>query len=556
MVPAQNYVTVSRRPLDVEDYIDLVRRHRSWIVGPTFAGLVIAIVVAFLWPDTYKSTASLRITPQTVPERLVPSVSLELNERVSSLRTAILSRNFLLPLIQRLNLYPRIRSRSSSEDAFDRMQKDIKIDSVMDTSGKQYASAFQISFTYTDRFQARAVVEALVTQFMSENVRVQKEAASTTQGFMSEEVKGAQTRVDQLQQEVAKFQTENQGKLPEEASFNQTQLNNVQMQLGEINQRISTIQQNKNSLDSNLGSERRMLELVSQGSEESAPAQTARNSNLLNLQNKLRDAEVGYEALKSRYTAKNPVVKETAAGIEVLRRELARLRAQDEAEQAQAQAEAAASAESQKKGLTPIQAQNVQAAKGRIQQLQAQMQNADSALAEVAKEKRDLEKRQEEYLARINGSPWIAQQFAGMNSELMLAKERLNEQKRKELATETATNLEARGGGEQLEVLDGATLPTTPVDPNRYMFAFGGICIGALAGLVLAGAKEARDSSLKNLKDVRAYTNLPVLSSIPLLENALLVRRKRRLYWLAWSSAVIVGVMAMGLSVLYYYHGQ
>jgi hypothetical protein len=45
---------------------------------------------------------------------------------------------------------------------------------------------------------------------------------------------------------------------------------------------------------------------------------------------------------------------------------------------------------------------------------------------------------------------------------------------------------------------------------------------------MLAAAKEVKDASLKNLKDVRAYTNLPVLSSIPLLENALLVRRKRR----------------------------
>jgi hypothetical protein len=57
---------------------------------------------------------------------------------------------------------------------------------------------------------------------------------------------------------------------------------------------------------------------------------------------------------------------------------------------------------------------------------------------------------------------------------------------------------------------------------------------------------------LKNLKDVRAYTNLPVLSSIPLLENGLLVRRKRRLFWLAWSSAVMVGVAAMAAALYYY----
>ena len=74
-----------------------------------------------------------------------------------------------------------------------------------------------------------------------------------------------------------------------------------------------------------------------------------------------------------------------------------------------------------------------------------------------------------------------------------------------------------------------------------------------MLGIVIAGAREMKDTSLKNLKDVRAYTNLPVLSSVPLLENALLVRRKRRLFWLAWSSAFIFGTAAMSGSAYYYY---
>jgi hypothetical protein len=77
-----------------------------------------------------------------------------------------------------------------------------------------------------------------------------------------------------------------------------------------------------------------------------------------------------------------------------------------------------------------------------------------------------------------------------------------------------------------------------------------------MLGLCLAGAHEVKDSTMKGLKDVRAYSNLNILSSIPLLENALLVRRKRRLTWLAWSSAMIVGVMVMSSSVYYYYWGH
>jgi hypothetical protein len=65
-----------------------------------------------------------------------------------------------------------------------------------------------------------------------------------------------------------------------------------------------------------------------------------------------------------------------------------------------------------------------------------------------------------------------------------------------------------------------------------------------------------KDTSLKNLKDVRAYTNLPVLSSVPLLENALLVRRKRRLFWLAWSASFIFGTLAMSASMYYHFFGR
>ena len=62
MTPSQQYLTISRRALDVEDYIDIVRRHTSWIMGPLFAGLVISCVVAFMLPNTYVSTAVMRIS--------------------------------------------------------------------------------------------------------------------------------------------------------------------------------------------------------------------------------------------------------------------------------------------------------------------------------------------------------------------------------------------------------------------------------------------------------------------------------------------------------------
>src|SRR5687768_17366843 len=100
MAGVLNQVSVTRRPPDVEDYIDMLRRYRSWIIGPMYLGLVIATVIAFLWPDTYVSSATMRITPQQVPDKLVPSVlHSQMSERLNQMRVEILSRNSLAEII-------------------------------------------------------------------------------------------------------------------------------------------------------------------------------------------------------------------------------------------------------------------------------------------------------------------------------------------------------------------------------------------------------------------------------------------------------------------------
>src|SRR5216684_1861663 len=134
MAAPQNFVSVSRRPPDVEDYIDMLRRYRSWLIGPMFAGLVIAVVVAYMWPDTYESSAVMRITPQQISERLVPTVvNMQMQQRLTAMQQQILSRGSLSELILRpaLNLYPRERAKLPMEDIIQDMRlKAIKIQMV------------------------------------------------------------------------------------------------------------------------------------------------------------------------------------------------------------------------------------------------------------------------------------------------------------------------------------------------------------------------------------------------------------------------------------------
>ncbi len=107
--------------------------------------------------------------------------------------------------------------------------------------------------------------------------------------------------------------------------------------------------------------------------------------------------------------------------------------------------------------------------------------------------------------------------------------------------------------GERLELNEEASLPQTPTEPKRPLIILAGVGVGLILGVFMVGAREVKDTSLKNLKDVRAYTQLPILGSIPLLENDLVVRRRRRLSWLAWATACLLGLVVMSGSVVYYY---
>jgi hypothetical protein len=157
------------------------------------------------------------------------------------------------------------------------------------------------------------------------------------------------------------------------------------------------------------------------------------------------------------------------------------------------------------------------------------------------------------YQLKLAATSGIEATYAEMISNQRAASEKYQILESKQQLTEQNGELLQRKAGENLDVLDPPSLPVQPAKPNRWVIVGTGTAIAFIIGLGLAGLQEAKDTSLKNLKDVRAYTNLPVLSSIPLLENTMLVRRKRRLAYLGWSAAVIMGMLAVSASLYYHY---
>jgi capsular polysaccharide biosynthesis protein len=77
-----------------------------------------------------------------------------------------------------------------------------------------------------------------------------------------------------------------------------------------------------------------------------------------------------------------------------------------------------------------------------------------------------------------------------------------------------ATALEQRQQGEQFHVMDAANLPEEPIFPNRKIFAGCGLFGGLVLGLLIAGWLEYRDTSVRNERDIWAFTKLSTLAMI------------------------------------------
>jgi polysaccharide chain length determinant protein (PEP-CTERM system associated) len=559
MASPQNYVNVSRRPPDIEDYIDILRRYRSWILGPMFAGLVLAVVVAFMWPDTYISQAVMRITPQQVPENLIPSVlNTQMAERLNQLQQEILSRTSLQELIQRpsLDLYKRERQRLPLEDVIQDMRNKYIQIRMMDPTGsgeRRVASAFLIQFSYSDRYKAQQVVRELVTKFTEQNVTVQRNQATLTSTFLNDELKTAKEDLDARDAEILKFKSENQGRLPEQLPTNIQALQGLRMELSQINEAISRDNQEKMFQESALQSLKNQMSFISNNLEDTVGNQTAavKNERLIRLNQAIQDGKSNLAGLKQSFTEDYPDIKTMQARLASLEKERDDLEKQEIE-----QAAAAPAVPTSRKVANPQMQRSLQDVQTQIAATQVRIQAATMDVEERTRRRAEVQKQHDAIQSRIELSPQLDQKYAALLRDYDLAKQNYSEMVKHREASNTAQNLEEHKAGQNLEVLDPASLPEAPSEPNRLAIAGIGTMLGLVAGVLLAGGREVKNTSLKNLKDVRAYTNLPVLSSIPLLENGLLVRRKRRLFWLAWSSAIIIGSIAMSGSAYYYYFGH
>jgi polysaccharide chain length determinant protein (PEP-CTERM system associated) len=484
---------LGHREMTLQDYAGILKR-RFWLIsGSALLFMGIGLGIAHILPPQYVSQTLVLIEQQKVPENYVkPVVDEDLGARLASMKEQILSRSRIEPIIERYNLYGG--SQTNMDDRIDITRKAIGINPIQ--AGSRGMPGFFISFKARDARTAQLVCGDITSLFVSANLNAREESAEGTTDFLKQQLEEAKRNLDDQDAKLAEFEKKNIGRLPGQTiqlgsmsfasgSANESTLQALTTQLDAVNQTVSRLQQDDTFLEA-------MLAQQSQESSRTDPA-TGRSEDTLKTQ--LKDALTQQASLETLYTPDYPDVIAIKRRIADLRAEIARDSAAPPKE-----------AKEEKPGKSSDTPQ--------LQQLKAQLRAEKQSMAAAKLEQTRLQQMVRSYEEKIEASPMLEEEYKQITRDHETALQFYNALLTKMNESSMATALEHRQQGEQFRVMDAPNLPDEPTFPNHRNFAGGGFAAGLALGLLLSALLEYRDTSMRNERDVWAFTKLPTLAVV------------------------------------------
>ena len=302
---------------NLRDHLAVLSRRRGLALGVGGALLLIAVLVAVLLPPVYRSTATILIKEQEIPQELVRStVTSFADERIQVISQQVMTRATLLDMVDKYGLYGKARQRETSEEILDRMRSDIKLTPISaDVTDRRTGSpvkstiAFTLSYDSEVAGNAQKIANELTTLFLNENVENRQQKAAETTTFLDEELVRVSNHVSELEKQLSDYKLKNQGRTPELSQTNQVGSERTYDDAQRIEREIAFLGERKASLQRQL-------------------AQTKPNLAVQGAAGAIADPQDRLVALQSQLAGLVGTYSEEHPDIKRLRREIANLKAQ------------------------------------------------------------------------------------------------------------------------------------------------------------------------------------------------------------------------------------
>jgi polysaccharide chain length determinant protein (PEP-CTERM system associated) len=490
---------------------------RKWLALVVFAPpFVAAIGLIFSMPPLYRSTASVLVERQQVPEAFVrPTVTSDVETRLRTISQEVLSRSRLDALITRFGLYADLRKIRSNEEIVERMRSDIRLDlKGTDVRARSATIAFAVSYRGSAPDTVAQVTNTLASFFIEENLKDRERQAGGTADFLKGQVAETRKKLDDLETRVSGFRKRYLGELPQQMQANLVTFENLNSQL-------------RLNLDSQIrAAERRdaltalLAEAASSpqafGAPAGAPAlNESHAARLVRLRQELASA-------RARLTDEHPTVVRLKAQL-----------AATEGEPPDSPSDATANLLPSSPYALRLR-ETLRATESDVKVLKAEEQRLRGAIAA--------------YQARLENTPKREQEFQELSRDYEAAKQLYDSLGKRYEEAQLAESMEQRQKGERFRVLDPAIASQTPAAPNRLSL----FLVSLVLSLGLAGGAavlaEMLDTSFHSVNELREFSIVPVLVSIPRIVTGVDRRRQQQRFRLAAAGAMLGLVLIAGAS--------
>jgi polysaccharide biosynthesis transport protein len=513
-------------------------RHRlvpMLIVGGSV--LCAAVAAALLWPPTYRSTGTILIEQQEIPDEYVHSAITTLaDERVQTISQRVMTSGNLLEIIRKYNLYSEGTQNKSREAIVAEMRNDIKLAmisaEVMDPRqgrATRATLAFSVSYSAKSPKVAAAVANELTSLYLRQNLETRNEQAAGAVKFLSEEAERIGTQVTQLEQQLTDFKEKHEKNLPEDAQLNIQLTSRASDDLRDLDSRIRALDQQILFLDGQLG--------------QISPTSTLygdTGQRVLGAKDQLKLLQTQYAAALASYSPTHPDVVRLKHQIEGLEKSLGNQTNRRDLERMleQAKADLAASRETHSEEhpdvvrlsrqvtqlekelasqpqtpATPLQ--NDQPDNPAYIQIQASRQAADSERASLIAQRTQLRAHLAD-LERLGAEePAVARDYDALMADLTNAQKKHAEIQQKQMDAQLAANLETERKGEHFTLIEPPLEPERPASPNRPLIIAMGVLAAFAAAIGLMLILEALDTRIRGRDDLMAVTGVPPLAVVP-----------------------------------------
>lgn len=524
-----------RHDMEFRDYLNVLSKRKYVIIISFLLVFFGASVHTFVTPVLYKSTTTILVTPQRVPQNYVQStVTQGVEGRLATMREQITSRTMLTKVMEDIGLFAKERKEQLQEDVIEKMSKRIEIDVAQERKRERETEpgslAFSISFVHEDPKLAMLTAAKLASQFIEADLGSRERQAVGTSKLLDSQLRETKAKLAVQEETIKRYKMQYLGELPQELQSNLSTLARLQDQDRTNADMIREAEQRKLLLQSQLSLTERGTQTIvhDDGKVEVDTSQNVVQALITDLT--IRRNQL--DELSVKYTDRHPDVIRLRNEVEQLEKRLAEI------------PKSSRSPNDNKKNVSssgtymPLTGRDV----AEFRRLKAQILSTEEEIGALRRERANIQKKVSVLQAKIDQAPRREHEMLSLTRDYENLKKSYDDLLKKGSEAHISQEMENRQRGEQFLILDPANLPEKPFKPNRrIIFAFALLMASAL-GLGGAIGLEKMDLCLRGVTDFKHFFDIPILACIPILDNKEIDRRRnlRR-------KAVLTGIVSIAL---------